>query len=89
MTITSSDPTLGYLGLVLKNSSFITLTANGNSFVAPIDPGINPPAIDSATAAQIAEALRRFNIEREVYKTYCEFKIILVSMITNSCPKNT
>jgi len=88
MTIASSDPTLaGYLGLVLKNSSFITLSANATSFVAPRDPGINPTATNNATAAQIAEALRRFKIEREEYKTFCEFKIILVSMITNSCPE--
>jgi len=87
MTIASSDPTLGYLGLVLKDSSFITLSADGNSFIAPRDPGINPSATNNATATQIAEALCRFNIEREDYKTFCEFKIILVSMITNSCPE--
>lgn len=88
MAITSSDSILGYLGLVLKDSSFITLSANGTSFVEPIDPGNNPPAAPTpATAAQIAELLRRFNIDREEYKTFCEFKIILVSMITNSCPE--
>ena len=87
MTIASSDLTLSFLGLVLKDSSFITLSANATSFVAPTDPGINPTATNNATAAQMAEALRIFNIEREEYKTFCEFKIILISMITNSCPK--
>jgi hypothetical protein len=87
MAITTSDALLGFLGLVLKNDSFITLSANGTSFVNPVDPGPTPPIIVNGTAAQIAEGLRRFTAEREEYKTFCEFKIILVSMITNNCPE--
>jgi hypothetical protein len=88
MAITSSDTLLGFLGLVLKDSSFVTLTDDETSFTAPVNPGNSPPVLTPpGTQAQIAESLRRFNVEHEEYKTFCEFKIILVSMIINNCPE--
>jgi hypothetical protein len=57
MAITSSDTLLGFLGLVLKDSSFVTLSDKGTSFTAPVNPGTTPPIIESGTAAQIAASL--------------------------------
>jgi hypothetical protein len=58
MAITSSDTLLGFLGLVLKDSSFITLSANGTSFTDPINPGTTPPVLTPpGTSAQIAESV--------------------------------
>ena len=87
MAITSAnEPTLGFLGLVLKDSSYVTIN-NGNSYAHPVDPGPSPVHATGATAAQITETVRLFTIAREQYKTYCEFQVILVSMITNNCPE--
>jgi len=36
MAITTSDAILGYLGLVLKEESYITLSINGAAFVEPV-----------------------------------------------------
>jgi hypothetical protein len=86
MAITSSDPILGFLGLVIQDSSYITLSATQTSFTPPADPGTAPPDTAGLTAFQISEGVRRYGIERDEFKTFCEFKIILVSMITNNCP---
>jgi len=88
MAITSSsEPLLGFLGLVLKNASFITLSNNGASYQPPPDPGPSPTHAAGATAAQITETSRLFTVQIDHYKTYCEFKVILISMITNNCPE--
>ena len=87
MAITSAtEPMLGFLGLVLKDASYISIN-NGNSYILPVDPGPGPVHANNATAAQITETSRLSTIEREQYKTYCEFQVILVSMITNCCPE--
>jgi hypothetical protein len=87
MAITTADPILGFLGLVIKDSLYITISTTGASFTAPIDPGTVPPDPTGLTAVQLTEAIRQYNLEREEFKTFCEFQIILVSMITNSCPE--
>jgi hypothetical protein len=87
MAITTTDPILGFLGLVITDTSYVTLSATGVSFAAPIDPGPAPPDPTNRTAFQITEDIRQYNVAREEFKTYCEFKIILVSMITNNCPE--
>ena len=87
MAITTVDPILGFLGLVITNSSFVTLSNTGAPFTPPNDPGTAPPDPTGLTAIQLTEAIRQYNLEREEFKTFCEFQIILVSMITNSCPE--
>jgi len=88
MAITSSfEPLLGFLGLFLKNASFITLSNNGAPYQPPPDPGPSPTHAANATAVQITENSRLFTVQRDHYKTYCEFKVILISMITNNCPE--
>jgi hypothetical protein len=87
MAITTADPILGFLGLVIKNSLYITIFTSGTSFTDPVDPGPVPPDPTGLTAVQLSEAIRQYNLEREEFKTFCKFKIILVSMITNSCPE--
>jgi len=88
MAITSSsEPLLGFLGLVLKNASFITLSNNGSSYQPSPDPGPSPTHAAGATAVQITETSRLFTVQRDHYKTYCEFKVILISMITTNCPE--
>jgi hypothetical protein len=86
MAITSSDPILGFLGLVIQDSRYITLSATQTSYTPPTDPGAAPPDTAGLTAFQISEGVRRYSIERDDFKTFCEFKIILISMITNNCP---
>jgi hypothetical protein len=55
MAITSAnEPTLGFLGLVLKDSSYVTIN-NGNSYAHPVDPGLSPVHATGATAAQITD----------------------------------
>ncbi len=87
MAITSADPILGFLGLVITNDRYITLSANQTPFSAPADPGLNPPDPAGLTAIQITEGVRRYNLARDERKTFLEFQIILVSMITNNCPE--
>jgi hypothetical protein len=90
MAVTSAtEPMLSFLGLVLKDTSYITISTNGASYTAPVDPGASPVHIANATAAQINETSRLFTIQRDHFKTSCEFQVILVSMITNNCPRNT
>ena len=85
MAITTSDPILGFLGLVLKDSTFQTLSAATISYTPPVDPGNAPNA--TGTAAVIAEATRVFVIDKVEYNTYIQFQIILISMITSHCPE--
>jgi len=88
MAITSAtEPMLGFLGLVLTNTRYITVSNAGASYIAPVDPGASPVHGANATAAQITETSRLFTIQRDHYKTSCEFQVILVSMITNNCPE--
>ena len=86
MAITTADPILGFLGLVITDSIYMTRNNTGASFTAPINPGANPPDPTGLTGVQATELIRLYNLERADFKTYCEFQIILVSMITNSCP---
>jgi hypothetical protein len=86
MAITSTDPNLGFLGLVISEPSYITLSATQTPFAPPPDPGPLPPNAVGLTATQISEQVRQYSVSREDYTTFCEIKIILVSMITNSCP---
>ena len=87
MAITTTDPILGFLGLVITDIKYVTLSNTGASFTAPLDPGVIPPDPTNLTAVQLAEAIRQYNLARDEFKTYCAFQIILISMITNSCPK--
>ena len=85
MAITTSDPILGFLGLVLQDSIFQTLNATATSYAPPADPGVAPPA--TGTGAVIAKNTRVFVIDLDKYNTYIQFKIILLSMITTHCPE--
>jgi uncharacterized phage-associated protein len=85
MAITTSDPLLGFLGLVLKDSIFQTLSDPAISYTPPADPGNSPNV--TGTGAVIAEATRVLIIEQDKYNTYVQFKIILTSMITTNCPE--
>jgi hypothetical protein len=57
MAITSADPILGFLGLVITDNSYITLSTNGASFTPPIGPGIAPPNPTGLTAYQITKGI--------------------------------
>ena len=85
--ISTTEPMLGFLGLVLKDASYITISDNGISYIPPVNPGPSPIHAPTATGAQITEVSRIFTIKSEDYKTYREFNIILISMITNNCPE--
>jgi hypothetical protein len=87
MAITTANPILGFLSLVIKDSSYITISTNEASFTAPIDPKMAPPDPTDLTAAQITKGNCQCNIARHEFKTFCEFKIILFSMITNNSPE--
>ena len=85
MSITTCDHNLGFLGMVLRASDFDPLN-NGNPLAPPIDPGPAPINTTDA-AAQITEIVRLYKYNKEKFTTYCEFCIILISMITNKCPE--
>ena len=88
VAITSAtEPMLGFLGLVLKDASYVTISNNGASYIPPVYPGPGPIHAPGAAGAQITETSRLFNIQRDHYKTYCGFQVILISMITNNCPE--
>ena len=43
MEINSTDPILGFLGLVINDSIFVTLSYNKTSFIPPAHPGQASP----------------------------------------------
>jgi hypothetical protein len=86
MAITTSDPLLSFLGLVLNDSIFQTLSHTATSYTPPADPGNAPNA--TSTGAVIAEATRVFVMDQDKYNTYVQFKIILNLMITTNCPSD-
>ena len=51
-------PDLGWIGQVITNQEFLCIN-NGAAFIAPANPGIAPTHQQGATAAQIAENVRR------------------------------
>ena len=80
MFITTCDHNLGFLGMVLRASYFDPVN-NGNPFVPPIYPG-PAPINATGTSAQVTEVVRLYKEDKEQFTTYCEFCIILISMIT-------
>ena len=85
MSVTTCDRNLGFLGKILRTSYFDPLN-NGNPFAPPIYPGtalINA----TGTSAQVTEVVRLYKEDKEQFTTYCEFHIILISMITNKFPE--
>ena len=85
MSMITCDHNLGFLGMVLRASDFYPLK-NRKPFSPPIDPWPNPVnAI--GTDPQITEVLHLYKYDKEKITTYCEFRIILISIITNKCPE--
>ena len=77
--ISATEPLLGFLGLILKDASYITIN-NGNSYILSVVPGPCPEHANNQNSHS-----NHFTIAQEHYKTYCKFQVILVSMITNCC----
>ena len=50
MSITSTDLVLCFLGLVINDSSYITISENQISFIPPADPVQAPPDATGITA---------------------------------------
>ena len=85
MEIATYDRNLCFPGMMLRASDFGPLN-NGNPFAPPTDP--RPDPINSIdTSSQITEAVRLYKYDKEKITTYCEFCIILISIITNKCPE--
>ena len=70
--------------MVLQASDFDPLK-NGNLFAPPIDTG-PAPANSIGTSSKITEAVRLYKYYKEKFTIYCEFHIILISVITYKCP---
>ena len=85
MAITVYDHNLGLLGMDLRASDFNPLK-NSNPFAPPTDPRTDP-INDVSTVTQITEVIRLCKDDKDKFATYCEFHIILISMITNKCPE--
>ena len=85
MSITTCYHNLGFLGMVLWASDFDPLN-NGNPFAPPIEPG-TAPFNATGTAALTTEVVRLYKNAKEKFTTYCEFLIILISIINNKCPE--
>ena len=69
---------------MLIRTSDINSLINGNPFAPPIDPG-PAPVNTTGTASQITEVIRLYKYYKEKITTYCDFRIILINMITNKC----
>ena len=85
MTNTTYDHNLGFLGMLIRASDFDPLY-NGNPFAPPTYP-IPAPVNSIGTDYQITEVVRLYKDYKEKFITYFEFCIILISIITNKCPK--
>ena len=83
MSITTCDYNLGFLIMVLGASYFDPLN-NRNPFASPTDP-VPAPVNAVVTGAQITEVVLLYIYEKEKFTTYCVFRIILISVITNKC----
>ena len=86
MEITSTDNFLGFLGLIINDSSYIALSANENSSILLYNPGQTPTESYGLNSPNIVKGIHRYYILCEEYRTFREFQIILVSIITNNCP---
>ena len=86
MSITTYDHNLGFPRMVLWALDLDPLN-NRNPFEAHTDP--EPAPVNAInTAAQSTEVVRFYKDNKEKLTTYCGFRIILISMITNKCPEN-
>ena len=87
VSITICDRNLGLLRILLRASYFDPLN-NGNPFLPPTDP--KPATANTiGTAAQINAVRHLYKEDKEKFTTYCEFCIILISVVTTSIQKNT
>jgi hypothetical protein len=71
---------LGHLALVLKPEDYSTVS-NNIAFDPPTDPGTTCTQPDGATAAQIAENIRVFNITRSEYAVFINVRQALQKLI--------
>ena len=86
MAFTTCDHNLDFLEMVLWVSEIDHLN-NGKPIISATHP--RPVPINSIdTAAQFTEAVRIYKDKIEKFTTYCEFRIILISMITTNVQKN-
>ncbi len=76
-------PTLGWIGQVITNQEFLRIN-NNEAFVAPANPGIAPTHPQGATAAQIAENVRRHELSANEFNTFNHTRTQLRNMIINS-----
>ena len=83
MSIIKCDNKLGFLGMLLRASYFDPLK---KTFASPTDPG-SAPINAIGTANQITDVVLLYKYDKETFTTYCEFRIILIPMITNKCPE--
>ena len=85
ISITTCDHNIVLLRMVLLASDFDPIN-NRNPFEPPTDPGPSP-INSTVTAAKITEVVRLYKGDKEKFTIYCEFRIILISMITNKFPE--
>ena len=81
LSITSATyPDLGWIGLVIPQQEFNPINANTN-FVAPVNPGMAPTYATDATAAQISETVRQYELTQNEFTTFTHTRIQLRNMI--------
>ena len=85
ISITTCDHNIVLLRMVLLASDFDPIN-NRNPFEPPTDPGPSP-INSTVTAAKITEVVRLYKDDKEKFTVYCEFRVILITMITNLCPE--
>ena len=83
MSISNCDYNRVSLVMILRTSDLDPLN-NRNPFAPTIDPKPSH-ANATSTAAQITEFVRIYKDKKETFTTYCEFRIILISMNTKKC----
>ncbi len=85
LAIPINDSDLGHLALVISAADYESVN-NNVAFVAPTSPGPNPVHTGTATAAQIAETNRVFQVNANTFQVYQITRTHLRNQIINSTP---
>jgi hypothetical protein len=85
LAIPINDSDLGHLALVISPEDYASVN-NDIAFIAPTSPGANPVHVNNATAAQITETNRIFQVNTNTYQVYQNTRTHLRNQIINSTP---
>ncbi len=85
LAIPMAGSTLGHLALVISDAEYTSVN-NNVAFIEPTSPGLNPTHANTATAAQITETNRIFQVNTQTFEVYQNTRTHLSNLIINSVP---